>query len=108
MKVIILQNGPYQRLDGTPQGLKAIGLKKGDRREWPEWYAEYLIKAGLAREAKPKETIPEPTPVEINATKAALNLAEERGLNIAELEGSGAGGKITATDVRLATKVRQK
>jgi hypothetical protein len=41
---------------------------------------------------------------EVNATKAALDLAKEREIKISTVAGSGAGGRITVNDVRKALK----
>jgi pyruvate/2-oxoglutarate dehydrogenase complex dihydrolipoamide acyltransferase (E2) component len=37
-----------------------------------------------------------------NATQAALELAEEAGLDVDEVDGSGAAGRVTVRDVRQA------
>lgn len=44
-------------------------------------------------------------PVKANATDAAIALAEERGIDLADVTGTGAGGKITKGDIEaLVTK----
>jgi pyruvate/2-oxoglutarate dehydrogenase complex dihydrolipoamide acyltransferase (E2) component len=40
----------------------------------------------------------------VNATKAALELAEKEGVDIHSVKGSGAEGRITLNDVRKALK----
>jgi pyruvate/2-oxoglutarate dehydrogenase complex dihydrolipoamide acyltransferase (E2) component len=39
-----------------------------------------------------------------NATEAALRLAHEDGINLDDVEGTGADGRITVSDVRDAAK----
>jgi hypothetical protein len=56
MRVKILVDGPYTDFDSDPK-YEAVTRHAGDVVEYIEWYAEGLIKAGLA------EAIPEPEPV---------------------------------------------
>ena len=47
------------------------------------------------------EPEPEPEPVkQVDATDHAFQLAEESGVDLADIEGTGKDGKITVTDVR--------
>jgi pyruvate/2-oxoglutarate dehydrogenase complex dihydrolipoamide acyltransferase (E2) component len=40
--------------------------------------------------------------VEVEATDAARRIAEELGVNLSGIEGSGAGGRVVVSDVRKA------
>ena len=42
--------------------------------------------------------------VEVNATKAAIELAENEGIDLNKIKGTGAEGRITLNDVRKAAK----
>jgi len=60
--------------------------------------------------APPKAKAPaaEPTaPVAIEATDTARTLAEEHGIDLATLEGSGKEGRILKSDVEKAIKERE-
>jgi pyruvate/2-oxoglutarate dehydrogenase complex dihydrolipoamide acyltransferase (E2) component len=46
----------------------------------------------------------EPAQNEVQATHAARRVAEERGVDLSRLEGTGAGGRITIRDVQNATR----
>jgi len=45
-------------------------------------------------------------PVEVLATSAARKLAQERGVNLAEVPGTGSGGRITEQDVLAFVEAR--
>jgi pyruvate/2-oxoglutarate dehydrogenase complex dihydrolipoamide acyltransferase (E2) component len=47
---------------------------------------------------------PKKVAAEINATKAAQDLAESEGIKLASVKGTGAEGRITINDVRKALK----
>ena len=55
-------------------------------------------KYGLGGENSPDE--PENNEPSINASKAALELATEKGIDLSTVEGTGSDGKITVGDVR--------
>lgn len=56
----------------------------------------------------PSETVkPVPVKVDVSATAAARDLADQEGIDLTNLTGSGAGGKITINDVRKAVKERE-
>lgn len=61
--------------------------------------APYTYKAKEIPEAFPGKE-------EVNATKAALDLAEAEGINLSSISGTGAEGRITINDVRKAIKDR--
>jgi pyruvate/2-oxoglutarate dehydrogenase complex dihydrolipoamide acyltransferase (E2) component len=44
------------------------------------------------------------SPAEVNATKAAVDLAEAEGIDLGHIKGTGANGRITVNDVRNALK----
>jgi cytoskeletal protein CcmA (bactofilin family) len=84
----------------------AVILTRFGTREYPE-------SSPAARPASPElplppafEVAPEPERGKdtINATPAAVDLAQAEGLDLAQVKGSGAGGKITLNDVRKALK----
>lgn len=48
------------------------------------------------------ETAPKPRAAEVDATDAARELAEDEGIDLATVEGSGKDGRITKGDVEAA------
>ena len=103
MKVQILQDGTYSRFN-IPGYRHRVGerqLAVGDVVDYPDWYAEEIVASGLAIAyvepgAQPAQLI--------DATSAAFRLAGELGIDLLTLAGSGAGGRITAGDVRKAAQ----
>jgi len=86
----------------------AVALTRFGTREYPENEAvdSSLVKAVTA---EPHIPVPFPPkdikePVDINATKSALELAEKENLDLSTIQGTGAEGRITLNDVRKAVK----
>lgn len=107
MKVVIKKAQRYNDANN-----KAKFYPVGAELETKSWYAEELVKAGFAvyhgQEAVPTEPQPEPQPEpepeqpqkEISATQSAKILAEQNGIDLSTVTGSGANGKITVGDVQ--------
>jgi pyruvate/2-oxoglutarate dehydrogenase complex dihydrolipoamide acyltransferase (E2) component len=62
----------------------------------------------IVPESSPVKEIPEafPSKVSVDATQAAIELAEKEGIDLAAVSGTGAAGRITLNDVRKAIKDR--
>ena len=84
----------------------AVILTRFGTRAYPE--AKGQPGEEVIPEAPPVMAIPEAFPGkdEVNATKAALELAKAEGLDLSTVSGSGAEGRITLNDVRKAIKDR--
>jgi cytoskeletal protein CcmA (bactofilin family) len=84
----------------------AVLLTRFGTREYPD-----TDQVKSSSSPKPQEpaaipaAFPEKEPsTEINATKAAIELAEGEGIDLTKVEGTGAEGRITLNDVRKAVK----
>ena len=79
-------------------------IRTGDIRRFPRWVAEKLIEAGDFRlygksaEGPDEDKALRPDR-EIKANRGAKNLAAEYGLDLADIEPTGRGDRITKTDV---------
>jgi pyruvate/2-oxoglutarate dehydrogenase complex dihydrolipoamide acyltransferase (E2) component len=82
----------------------AVILTRFGTREYPE--TDTIEHVDPVPTQLPPAFAPEekPEPVEVNATKAARELAETEGLELDKIKGTGAEGKITLNDVRKALK----
>ncbi len=82
--------------------LGAVVLTRFGTHAYPE-KKDLAVEAASPTAAAVKE-IPEAFPAkeQINATKAALDLAKEKGIDLGTISGSGAEGRITLNDVRKA------
>lgn len=104
MKVQILQDGQFSKFN-IPGYRHRVGkqqLAAGDVIDYPDWYVEEIVADGRAAAYV---ELPEATATKlINATSAAFRLAGELDVDLGTLTGSGAGGRITAGDVRKATQ----
>ena len=65
-----------------------VHFPPGTEQEFEKETANRLIDEGRA------------LPLEVEATEAATELAIKGGVNLAEVKGSGSGGRITVKDVR--------
>jgi len=117
MKVRILRAGKYSDFS-TPPRVKSQRLAVGDEVEFPGQYAKGLFAKNYAEPVEkempiisPKKGVwimdVTPTPEdasepEIDATPGAVKLAEEKGLDLHYITGTGRDGRITAKDVREA------
>ena len=101
MKIRILQDGRYSDFDvpGRPHKVGAKQRAAGDVVDYPDWYAESLVASGLAKMYTESQPV-----TRLLATAAATRLASERDVNLSAVTGSGAGGRITAGDVRKAAQ----
>jgi len=73
----------------------------GDRT--PTKFSEASLAAAEEPEPEPEaEPEPEEPVEEPEATPAAAELADEKGVDLTEVEGSGVGGKVTKADVEKA------
>jgi pyruvate/2-oxoglutarate dehydrogenase complex dihydrolipoamide acyltransferase (E2) component len=125
MLVTIVQKQRYLNEHG-----KGVTLAVGEQIEYPtnlDWYAESLVDSGFAIEGTAtvgateafesiddlmteladgskeagQDTVIEEVE-EVHATGAAVRRAEELGIDIAGVEGTGREGRITKTDVENA------
>jgi hypothetical protein len=62
--------------------------------------ADYLIISGVAVPCLEQVDTPDKGVVEISATPAAIELAEQHGIDLATIAGTGADGKILKGDVQ--------
>jgi len=103
MKVQILKGVVFSKFN-IPGYRHRVGkqvLAIDDIVDFPDWYAESIISAGLAKAyAEPVERHAQL----IDATNAAFRIADELDIDLETLTGSGAGGRITAGDVRKAAR----
>ena len=102
-KVQILQDGQFSdfNIPGLRHRIGKQQLEAGDVIDYPNWYAESIIEDGLAVAYVPPKPQSEQL---IDATNAAFKLAGELDVDLLTLSGSGAGGRITAGDVRKAAQ----
>ena len=100
MKVRILRTGNYLDPDRLPQH-KAKQCEEGEVVEFPLDYAEGINASRLAKEFIPLVATIEAEQEEelVDATNGAMALAEELGIDLATVQGSGAGGRIIMRDV---------
>ena len=102
MKVRMLYAGRYLDPDKLPLH-KARLYEVGEEAELPAEYAESIIASGLAAPfSEPGVTGGVGVEVEektVDATKGAVAMAGELGIDLATVQGSGAGGRITLRDV---------
>ena len=66
-----------------------IHYKKGDIVEVPDEWIERLVADKRVKVLA----------AEVNATDSAIKLAEEHGIDIAEIQGSGVGGRVLKSDI---------
>lgn len=111
MKVQIMRGGTYSTFVGIKR--RAEKLEPGDVRDWPDVYAEGIIANGMAvllPEIKDMEVVIAASVQEfdqaiseaMNATNGAIKLAQESGLDLSTVEGTGTDGRILLSDVRGA------
>jgi len=104
MKVKILHAGMYSDFS-TGLKLSARILGDGAVVEFPTHYAQGLIESGLASLVEASE---DEATVEVLATDVARKLAADLGVDLAEVEGTGADGKVLVRDVRGAARGSDK
>lgn len=80
-----------------PQG-KTVQLSPGETYTLSDDIAQTLIDHGDVVGLQDYETQTQPPP-ETKATAAAEELAEEKGVDLSEVEGTGSGGRVTKGDV---------
>jgi hypothetical protein len=82
----------------------AVILSRFGTRAYPEAKDQPAEK--VIPETSPVKEIPEAFPGKdvVNATRAAIDLAEAEGIDLSSVSGSGAEGRITLNDVRKAVK----
>jgi hypothetical protein len=110
MRVKILVSQIYAEFqeDGK-QG--AVRREVGEIVDYPAWYAHSLVDSRYANivltfveEIEDLAEVVPPDDVGIEATKKALELAEELGVDLSQIDGTGKDGKITIADVRWAAQ----
>jgi len=88
----------------------AVVLTRFGTREYPEVEGKIVPAADYSSEEIPQAFLADASAedlddqVEVNATKAALELAEKEGIDLTSVKGTGAEGRITLNDVRKAVK----
>ena len=103
MKVRILQDGTYADFEkhGKFNKVSMVQRAAGDVVNYPDFHAKWLVGKGLAVAcAEPEAQAGQA----IDATSAAFRLADELGVDLETLTGSGKGGRIIAGDVRKAAE----
>lgn len=90
MKVRILRDASYANFSTMPK-LSAQNLKAGDVVEFPGYYAKGIIASGMAEL---------PVSHNLDVTMGAQKLANEHGIDLAEVEGTGKDGRIIKADVQ--------
>jgi pyruvate/2-oxoglutarate dehydrogenase complex dihydrolipoamide acyltransferase (E2) component len=109
MRVRILHAGNYSTFE-DPNKRGARHYDAGAVVEFPTEYAQGIVAAGLAKlilkiavVTEPEVVAEEePQPGDVEATDAARRLAEEHGLDLGAIDGTGQGGRVTVNDVRRA------
>ncbi len=105
----------YRRKQGHRQGfteVKVVDIKlgtgKSKTKAAPKAKAEPAAKAKAAPKAKAEPTPKaDVAPVEIDATPTARQLAEEGGIDLSTITGSGKDGRILKSDVAAAIKAQE-
>jgi hypothetical protein len=102
MEVIILQDAPFANWGKRQSNgrVPAINLKKGDPFTFPDWYAQECIKSGLVASPDAASKLLKEMTEEAEASVAAKELAEEKGLDLAEVALALGKDKLTIRDVR--------
>jgi len=111
IRVLDIEFGTGKPAPGPAKAKKApakkVPAKKAAAKEAPAPKAEAPVEAEVAP-PKAKAPAAEPTgPVAIAATETARTLAEEHGIDLATLEGTGKEGRILKSDVEKAIKERE-
>lgn len=98
-----------RRLSRIPADVTPVPTVDGrfwESTEWPKKYGLQMERpprkaevAGRAPEGRAVSDREASAPADIDATPAALRLAKERDIDLASVEGTGAGGRITKPDV---------
>jgi len=102
MLVKILVDGPYADFKAKPGFQKAQTLSADDEVDYPDWYAQSLVDSKLAEKVDVSKPDPqeEVEAEEVNATDSALAFASENDIDLKDVAGTGAGGRITLGDVK--------
>lgn len=100
MRVKILKDGLYSRFEGDKA--HAQRLEAEEVVDYPAWYARSLVDSGAAAFVVEISEVPQQVTAEVGATDAARALAEERGVDLAAVKGTGKDGKITLKDIKAA------
>lgn len=88
----------------------AVVLTRFGTKEYPEHSGKMVTAVDTSSEEIPQAFLADLSSEdagsagEVNATKAALELAEKEGLDLTAIKGTGAEGRITLNDVRKAAK----
>lgn len=103
-KVRILQDGKYSDFE-IPGYRHRVGVKRrvaGDVIDYPDWYAEKIIKGGVAEAYVEAPTLAFEETYQV--TPAAEKLAAREGIDVRTVVGTGKGGRVTVGDVRKAAR----
>jgi pyruvate/2-oxoglutarate dehydrogenase complex dihydrolipoamide acyltransferase (E2) component len=102
MQVKILQRLKYPKFNNRSLMSGSETLEAGIVRDWPVRYATEQIESGNVEAATVTPKQDEPEAVEVDATDSARELAEENGLDLGTVTGTGSGGRILKSDVEAA------
>ncbi|MFQ5691089.1 MAG: 50S ribosomal protein L21 [Gemmatimonadota bacterium] len=108
----------YRRKQGHRQGFTEVRIVEIDLARGAAAKKKRMKKAAPAAEApeagkapaakKPAAKKAAPAAPELDITEVARALAEEHGLDLARIEGSGKGGRILKSDVEKAIKAKAR
>lgn len=88
-------------------GLRILKGASLAREEAEDIWAEAQSMRRERQDAEPDMAVVEDTGGTIEATEAARRKARELNLDLREIQGTGAGGRITANDVKRKTKAEE-
>jgi pyruvate/2-oxoglutarate dehydrogenase complex dihydrolipoamide acyltransferase (E2) component len=94
-----------QVAEGLPPGLESGHTSRGGKAEVDDFGAGAALGTPATatqpvQAAEPSEAAESGGSGEVQATDAAKREAQERGVNLSEVEGTGSGGNITVDDVK--------
>lgn len=102
-EIIIDVEAKYSTFEPGIEG-RAVKCKPGDTLIVADWYAESVVGIEHAHYAD-QEPVGKVAPeAQIDASPAAVDLANEHGLNLADIQGTGSGGRIIQKDVEAAVE----
>ena len=100
-EIIIVRGGKYADFNDPqrPGHMSGQTLEAGTVIGYPGWYGDSLVEAGHAMNIADAITEAKESGSAINATDAAVKLAEEHEIDLARVEGGGKDGRIIMSDI---------